>query len=217
MRRYAVVLVTVAAALVVRASSAEDALAKYGKFLDRLSPEQRNNIMSKAKEVLDKRAKTRKDARAKSRSQSAKMSLNLIKELYKKGETAYKEGDFPAAYSYFRMVAESNVRGGESLREKSRERLAEMEAEAIARYDEADVRFRQGNYVKSGLLLGEIEDLYPYTSVADKAKGMLRKLQARPEAAAAVLYGRGRQHEDAEDYVKAVEIYGEAAENYPEE
>lgn len=217
MRRYAVVVAGLIAAFAVYAGSAEDVLKRYSGFLDKLSTEQRDQIMSKAKEVLDKRAKERSDQRSKTSKQAAKMSLNLIKELYKKGETAYKEGDFPAAYSYFRMVGESTVTGAESLREKSRERLAEMEAEAIARYDEADVRFRQGNYVKSALLLGEIEDAYPYTSVADKARSMLRKLTARPEAAAAVLYGRGRQHEDAEDYARAVNIYKEASEKYPEE
>lgn len=197
------------------AADGDDMLENASRFINQLPPEQREALFNKAKDAISKMQKRREKKAAENRKSASKMSLNLVKELFKKGETAFEEGDFPIAYAYFEVVASSQVTGAEQLRNQARERLTEIEAEAIARYDGADVKFRQGDYVPSALLLNEILDLFPYTSVADRARNMLRRLTARPDAAAAVMYAKGKRHEDAEDYVKAVEIYAEVVEQYP--
>lgn len=195
----------------------EEMMRQAGKFLDRLPAEQRQALYSKANEAIQQMQKKQQERAAKNRKQRASMSLNLVKELFKKAETAYKEGDLPAAYSYYLTVANADVKGAEQTRQKALEKLRELEAEALARYDEADVRFRKGEYVESARLLCSISDEFPYTSVTEKARRMLRTLTAKPGAAAAVEYARGLQHENAEDYVRAVAIYQEVVAKYPNE
>jgi len=184
------------------------------RFLDKLPPEQRDKILSQAKDAINKMAKTnsdKKDARNKS---DAKMTVDLIKELYKKAEEAYKNGDMAAAYTYYATIVNANVRGVDEIQQASKEKLTLIEAEALARYNEADIEFRKGEHVKSAELLQDVIDNYPYCSVADKAAVYMRKVMADPKAAADVGFAKGMKYEKAEDYYNAVRTYKEVAEKY---
>jgi tetratricopeptide (TPR) repeat protein len=184
------------------------------RFLDKLTPEQRDKLMKQAKDAIDKMSKTNAEKKAAQQKSNIKMTVNLIKELYRKAEEAYKNGDYAAAYTYYTAIVNARVSGVEEIQEKSREKLTLIEAEALARYNQAEIEFRKGEHVKSAELLQEVIDNYPYCSVADRAAALLRKVASDPKAAADIGFARGMKFEKAEDYYNAVKIYEDIARKY---
>ncbi|MBN1809028.1 MAG: hypothetical protein JW909_08150 [Planctomycetes bacterium] len=184
------------------------------RFLDRLPADQREKILKQAGDAINNMAKHNAAKNKASNTQAQKMSLDLIKNLYKKAEEAYKNNDMAAAYNYYMTIVNTNIKGVGKMQDKARERLTAIEAEALARYNQADIEYRKGEHVRSAELLDEVLTDYPYCSVADRSRTYMRKIMAEPRAAADIGFAKGMRYEKAEDYYNAVQLYRDVAEKY---
>jgi len=184
------------------------------RFLDKLPPDQRQKIVQQAQEAVSKMSQTNAQKLKTDAASQQKYTVEVVKDLYKKAEEAYKNGDFNAAYNYYAAVVNANAKGLGNLQDRAKQRLSEIEAEAIAIYNQADIEYRKGEHVKAAELLDKIIEDYPYCSVAEKAKLFMRRITADPKAASDIGFARGLRYEQAEDYAKAVKIYREIAEKY---
>jgi tetratricopeptide (TPR) repeat protein len=212
MKQIALYTLSVAALTVFLAGGAS--ALDVERFIDKLPPDQRDKILSQAKDAINKMSKASTDKKNARNKSDAKMTVDLIKELYKKAEEAYKNGDMAAAYTYYATIVNANVKGVDEIQQASKEKLTLIEAEALARYNEADIEFRKGEHVKSAELLQDVIDNYPYCSVADKATVYMRKVMADPKAAADIGFAKGMRYEKAEDFYNAVKTYKDVAEKY---
>ena len=184
-------------------------------ILSRLSDQQRQSIQQTVTRQNQQRRKDEDKRRKEEIKKQTKLSLTLIKELYKKAEEAFKEENYASARNYYEDVSTASVKGAEKMAQTAKLRLAEIEKVAQQRLQEAELKIIQGDYAGAAEILASIISTFAYTDACKEADRKLRILRNTPKAAAAVLYADALAELNAENYPGAVKKFREIVAKYP--
>ncbi len=185
--------------------------------LERLTDQQRQSIQNRMSQERKKRQTNNKKKKQAEQKKERKLSLALLKELYKKAEEAYGEENFSTAYNYYTDVATATLKGTEKMVTKSKARITEIDKMSRQKLTEGQLKQLQGDYAAAVELYSSVISAFPYSDVAAEADRKLRVLKNTPKAAAAVLYADALAELSAENYPSAVKKLQEIVDKYPKE
>ena len=202
---------------------AEDDPAKaYDQTLNqnRAAAEQRSTNTStmtpqqlKAYTQAQTAARAKEDQKKNLANYKEKTMLNLasIKELFAKGEDAWKNKKFRDATTFYSSVALADVPGSEEMSQTSRGRLVEMEELGNGHLKSADDADLQREYVKEVDELSTTIHEFPQTKAHDVAMRRMINLKSRPDVAGHVELAQAAALESDGKLTEAVKMYDEIA------
>lgn len=172
--------------------------------------QQRQRQIDQARKELERR-------RAQRRKAMEKLTLNMLKELFKKAKEAEKEEQWGAAYSHYHDVSLSRLKGAKTMVTESKQKLDEIEKRVDELLREARLNERRGAYASAAELYGRILGEFKFSPRAKLARQRLTQLARSPRSGSAILFTEAQVLEDAGDYARAKEAYERIIERYPEE
>jgi hypothetical protein len=140
-------------------------------------------------------------------------NLGSIKELFAKGEEAFKNQKFGEAGQAYSSVALATVPGSEEMVETSRGRLVEMEDLAQGHLKAADDSDLKREYVKEVEELALICKEFGQTKTKETALRRLITLKSRPEVAGYVEMAHAESLETDGKLIEAATAYDSVARN----
>lgn len=182
----------------------EEALRKQQEAIERLREERRKALEKKRKEETKK---------------AEKESAEAIKAAFKKGEEAFREQRYSAAYLHFGSVASCAAKSKDAadLVAKAKAKAVEIEAMAEAKLELGKVLMMKGQAKEAAAALLEVVENFGYCPAAKQARSLLQRLRSTPSVAASLRYSDGKAQEDAENYLEALKIYDEVIRRWPDE
>ena len=182
----------------------EEALRRRQQEIDRLREQRRIALEKRRKEDTKK---------------AEKESAEAIKAAYKKGEEAFREQRYSAAYLHFSSVASCASKSKEAadLVAKAKAKAVEIEAMAEAKLELGRVLIMKGQSKEAAAALLEVVENFGYCPAARRARSLLQRLRSTPSVAASLRYSDGKAQEDAENYLEALRIYDEVIRRWPDE
>jgi tetratricopeptide (TPR) repeat protein len=171
--------------------------------------------IQRQREALRAAREKRRQQEAQARKQDAiKQSKQVAADAMTKGEEAYKESRYAAAYLYYKDAAA----GPDAKRAaEARKRIAEIEAMARRKLVEADVLIRRRRRTQAVEVLKQLIESFPYCEAARTARDKLLRLSNMPSVRADIRFAEGEAQEQAENYHEALKIYDEVRRQWPEE
>jgi len=176
----------------------------------RMTAEQLANFRKQEEARKDKAEKQANLAEFK---EMTKNNLDQIKEMDKKAETAWKEGQFAQADSLYHSIALATVPGSETYSEKARNRIVELEDKAKALVNEAEDLDTKQDFVKEVETLGVVVKQFPSAKIREVALRRLISLKSRPDVAGYVELAQAEGLEAEGRTVEAVNLYTAIAGN----
>jgi TolA-binding protein len=182
----------------------EEALRRRREEIERLREQRRKELDKRRKEDTKK---------------AEKESAEAIKAAFKKGEEAFREQRYSAAYLHFSSVAScaSKSKDSAALVAKAKAKAVEIEAMAEEKYQLGKVLMMKGQSKEAAAALLEVAESFGYCPAAKRARSLLLRLRSTPSVAASLRYSDGKAQEDAENYLEALRIYDEVMRRWPDE
>ncbi len=178
-----------------------------------IASEDRRKMESQLRRAEERRKKKTADKRKKAQ----KVSLEAVKEAFKKGKAAYEEQRYSVAYLHLSSVAACGLKGAAKMAAEARTKVRQMDGMARSKLDRAELLLLKGEAAAAAKVFLEIVRDFPHGEVAKRARNRLRAVKATPAVAASLRYSEGKAHEDAENYRQALKIYDEVVERWPDE
>ena len=151
------------------------------------------------------------------RKQAQKESLEAVKKSFEKGKKAFEEQRYSAAYLHLNSVAACGLKNAAKMAAEARSKVLQMEGMAKSKLDRAELLLLRGEGTEAAEVFLEVAREFPHGEAAKRARMRLRAVKTTPGVAASLRYSEGKAHEDAENYGRALKIYDEVVERWPEE
>jgi TolA-binding protein len=169
----------------------------------------RERQIEQARKDIEKRAQQR-------RKIIEKLTLNMIKALYKKAQEAEKAENWGAAYSHYHDVSMSKLRASLDIVSKSKVKLDEIGGKVDGLMRQARMHELRNEYVDAAKVYMQIIKDFEYHPQKEDARRRLRVLERSPRSAAAIKYAAALALEKSGEVDKAKAAYEKLIDRYPE-
>jgi outer membrane protein assembly factor BamD (BamD/ComL family) len=183
----------------------------------RLSRNEQRELERRMRRELERRRREAAKEREQRRKEIQKMSLELVKEMFKKGQEAEKAENWNSAYHHYFDCTQATSPGTKQMVTDSRKKVEELQRKARTLFRQAEARERIGKSVEAAKMFAEIISVFSYADEVDQARARLRILKRNPRTGAKIAWAEAEVLDEAQDYVAAAKAYQEIVEEFPRE